>query len=100
MKRLSDLSRPVLGPKQLPVPRVPGIFPWVKAAGAWRGVDNQPSSSAEVEERVELYITTFSAFIACSRANFTFLRFISFNIWVFVRKHVQVLTLLSLIYST
>ena len=34
--RLPDPSRPALGPNQPPVPRVPGIFPRVKAAGAWR----------------------------------------------------------------
>jgi hypothetical protein len=43
-----------------------GSFPGVKRPG--RGVDHPPSSSAEVKERVELYLW---AFMACSRVNFT-----------------------------
>jgi hypothetical protein len=38
-----------------------------------RGVDHPPPSSAEVKERVELYLySPFWAFMACSRVNFTF----------------------------
>jgi hypothetical protein len=45
-------SRPALGPTQPPIQWVPGQ--WIKRPG--RGVDHPPSSSAEVKERVELYL--------------------------------------------
>jgi hypothetical protein len=32
------------------------VIPGGKTAGAWRGADHPPSSSAEVKERVELYL--------------------------------------------
>jgi hypothetical protein len=51
---LNHPSRPVLGPTQPPVQWVPGHSRWVKRPG--RGVDHPPPSSAEVKERVELYI--------------------------------------------
>jgi hypothetical protein len=47
-------SRPALGPTQPPVQWVPVSFPGVKRPG--RGVDQPPSSSARVKERVELYL--------------------------------------------
>jgi hypothetical protein len=50
-------SRPTLGPTQLSVQWVPGLFPRVKRPG--RGVD-YPPHSAEVEERVELYLCSLS----------------------------------------
>jgi hypothetical protein len=45
-------------------------FPGVKRPG--RGVDHPPLSSAEVKERVELYLYSPSAYVACSRVNLTF----------------------------
>ena len=50
-----DLPHPfisALGPNQLPVQWVPGLFSGIKRPG--RGVDDQRPSSAEVIERVEL----------------------------------------------
>jgi len=47
------------------------IFPGIKRLG--RGVEHPPASSAEVKERVELYLYSPSGrFLACSRVNFTF----------------------------
>ena len=46
-------------------------FPGVKRPG--RGVDHPPSSSAEVKERIELYLYLLLwAFVACYRVNWTF----------------------------
>jgi hypothetical protein len=47
-------SRPVLGPTQPPGQWVPGLLPGAKGPG--RGVTHSPPSSAEVKEKVELYI--------------------------------------------
>jgi hypothetical protein len=47
-------SRPALGPTQPPTQCVPGLSPGLKRSG--RGVDHPPTSSAEAEGRVELYI--------------------------------------------
>jgi hypothetical protein len=59
-------------------------FPGVKRPG--RGVDHPPQSSAEVKERVELYLCSpFWAFVACSKVNFTFT---SLHSYVF-RKHIK-----------
>jgi hypothetical protein len=63
-------SRPAVGPTQYLIQRVP-VFPGGKAAGAWRW----PSipSSAQVKERVELYLySPVWAFVDCSRVKFTF----------------------------
>ena len=46
--------RPALGPTQPPIQWVPGFFPGVKRPA--RGVDHPSSCSAEVKERVELYL--------------------------------------------
>ena len=61
----------------VPVQTGPGAHPASNTMGTGyrpgRGVDHPPSSSAEVKERVELYLySLFWAFISCSRLNFTF----------------------------
>jgi len=56
-----------------------GSFPGGKAAGTWRSPPTP--SSVEVKERVEVYLySTFWAFVACYRMNFTFTLKFS-NIW-------------------
>jgi hypothetical protein len=45
-------------------------FPGVKQLGS--GADHPPSYSAEVKERVELYISTFGTLWPVIRVNFTF----------------------------
>jgi hypothetical protein len=47
-----------------------GSFPEIKRPG--RGVDHPLPSSAEVKERVELYLYPLWAFVTCYRVNFTF----------------------------
>jgi len=47
-------SRPVLGPTQPPIQWLPGLSRGVKRPG--RDVDHPPPSSAEVKEKVELYL--------------------------------------------
>jgi len=47
-------STPALGPVQPPIQWIPGSFPVVKRAG--RVAYHSPPSSAEVKERVELYL--------------------------------------------
>jgi hypothetical protein len=48
------LSRPTLRPTQPPVQRVPGLFRGKVRPG--RDADPSPPSSAEVKNRVELYL--------------------------------------------
>ena len=62
-------SRLALGPTQPPIQRVPGL-----SVGKTAGTCRPPkTSSAEVKERVELYLySPFWAFVACSRVNCTF----------------------------
>jgi hypothetical protein len=66
-------SRPALGPTQ---PLYDGhrvSFPGIKRP---RGVVNHPPpASAEVKEKVELYLYSPWVFVVCSRVNFTFLPF-------------------------
>jgi hypothetical protein len=63
------LSRLALRPTQPPIQWVPCLS-GDKAAGAWRW--SPTPSSAEVKERVELYLYPLWAFVACSRVNLTF----------------------------
>ena len=51
-------SRPALKPTQPPVQWVPGLSQGVKRPG--RSADHPPPSSAEVKERVELYLYSTS----------------------------------------
>jgi hypothetical protein len=53
-------SRLVLGPTQPTVHWEQDLFPGNEAAGAWRGLNRSPPSSAEVKEGVELYIFSLS----------------------------------------
>jgi hypothetical protein len=53
-KDFTNPSRRALGPNQPPVQWVPGLFLGVKRPG--RGVDHPPPSSAEVKEKVKLYL--------------------------------------------
>jgi len=70
-RNIPRLSISALGPTQPLVKDVPRHFTGSKAAGAWRWL--AILSSAEVKERVELYIySPFWAFKACSRVNFSF----------------------------
>jgi len=46
------------------------LFRGLKRSG--RGVDHPLPSSAEDKGRVELYLYSTSAFMACSKVNFTF----------------------------
>jgi hypothetical protein len=62
------LSIPALEPTQLLVKEVQLHFTGRKAAGAWRWLPTL--SSAEVKERVELYI--YSPFRDCSRVEILF----------------------------
>jgi hypothetical protein len=53
---LASVSRPALGPTQLPVQWVPWVFsPGVKARPG-RDADHSPPSVAEVENEYELYL--------------------------------------------
>jgi len=63
-------SRPALG-TILPLYREYPAFPGVNRSD--RGLDHPPISSAEVKERVELYLySPYGPFMACYRVNFTF----------------------------
>ena len=73
-------SRPAVGPTQRSLQWVPGIYRRVKRPG--RGADHPPSSSVEIKERVELYLPSLWAFVACSRVNFTFTFYVKI-IWYF-----------------
>jgi hypothetical protein len=66
--RFSTLSRPALVPTQPPMQRVPGLFPEVKRPV--RGIDHHHPSSAEVKERVELYLYSLSARLVVLRTVF------------------------------
>ena len=50
-------SRPTLGSTQSPVQYVPRFFPVGKAGGTW----GSPQSTAEIKQRVELYVYSHAA---------------------------------------
>jgi hypothetical protein len=86
-RRERDFSHPfssALRPTQTPAQWVPGLFPGLKLPG--RVVDHQPASSAEVKERVELYLCSPSGPSWCvlgwtlSLITFYFALFLYFNI--------------------
>ena len=67
------LSRNVLGPTQPPVQWVTCLCPGGKGEG-FGSVYHPPPSSADVKERVELYLyPPLWAYVACSAINFSFL---------------------------
>jgi hypothetical protein len=69
--------RPALGSTQPPIQCAHGLTPRVKRPGG--GDDHPHPSSAQVKERVEVYLySPCWVFVACSRVNFTF-TFISLN---------------------
>jgi hypothetical protein len=62
-----------------------GSFPGVKRPG--RGVDHPHSSSAEVKERVELYVySPLCAFVACSAVTFTFTFYLSLIYYILMHN--------------
>ena len=58
-RNFPHLSKPALGPTQPPVQWVTGLFPGEKS-GRGVALTTHPPSSAEVEERVDLYLYCFS----------------------------------------
>ena len=61
------------GPGAHPASYTIGIVSFAGVKRPGRGLNHPPLSSAEVKERVELYLPTPpGAFMTCSRANFTF----------------------------
>ena len=67
-REFSSPSRPCLGPTQPPLQYQ--VFPGLKRPGC--GIDQPPPSSAEVKEKVDLYITPPLGLRGLSRENFTF----------------------------
>jgi hypothetical protein len=65
--------RRALRPTEPPVQWEPGLFPRCKAAGAWHWQPSHPPpSSAEVKERVKVYLYSPSwVFMACYRVKCT-----------------------------
>jgi hypothetical protein len=57
-------SRLLLGPTQPFIQWVAVLFPGGKAAGAWRRVNHQSPSGAEVKDRVELDLCSPSGFLS------------------------------------
>jgi hypothetical protein len=71
LSKFRYFGTPMLGPNQHCIQKVPGYFPGLKRPG--RGVDHLPKPSAEVKERIKLYLyPPVRALVVCSMVNFTF----------------------------
>ena len=64
-----QLSKPTLGPTQPPIQWALGLFTGGKAAGAWQSSRKSRAIS----------LLTLLAFMACYRANFTFIFFVNIS---------------------
>jgi hypothetical protein len=78
-------SSPALGPTQPPTKWVPYLFPWGKTTWAWRWP--RTPYSAEVKERVKLYLYSWPV-LGCT-STFTFTKTNNLFLWVYQVKPVD-----------